>query len=856
MKRLAIIISLLICTTTSGFSPTYLSFNTGQISPLMEARIDFAKYRSSARTVENMLVTTQGPVFRRPGTKYIATQQDSTAIGRVISYEHSVDDAYVLLLEDQAMRFFRDGGQILNSVGTEILTGGSKPGTANLVVHWLLNDDEGTAVLDDNGGTHDATASTDTATLNVVGKVGTGAFDLDGQYTVALATHNDFIFTDGANDSAFSLACWAYVTEVNKDQVLLSKWKVASEDREWRLALSPAGNLYLDMYDVSTDVNSDRVAQWKLNDDAANKTVTDAVGTHHGATQTSNTTDLTETGIINACLDLRKVGSDAVVLDADSALLSFNGTTDSAMSIAAWVYVVEVSNPQTILSKHDVTTGSLDREWRFWLDPRGLLLFRIYDESANAFQTVRTRSVISTGWHFVCATYDGSGGTSASDGMTLYIDGESATTVTQNLGTYADMEDGATKVVIGASYGASGSLTNYWEEKLDNVMLFDIELTESSVTTLYNDGAGIEDLTVAHSRVWAMSDNAITNGWHFLASTYSAPADETAAADGIILYVDGAAIDSTATNNSTYTAMQSGTASVRIGSLRNSAGSANEMFWNDKMDEVSIFSDVLTSAEIASLHSTPPYEIETPYLTADLFDLDFIKSEDVMYIVHPDYEPRQLSRSGHTLWSIDALNIGTGPFQAENEDTDLTITPAGATYTADSAITLTAASDLFQPGQIGSIWRIEQVRATSQITGTFTANGNSISTPFFSGAYGFTTSGNSGGTITLMRSTNNGASWRPALTALTNTDFDNPAEIEEDGAIYRVVMSNYGSGSPTYTITITDNANKGVVRITGVQNSTDATATVITALVDGTATSNWREGYWSDFRGWPETVTI
>jgi hypothetical protein len=91
---------------------------------------------------------------------------------------------------------------------------------------------------------------------------------------------------------------------------------------------------------------------------------------------------------------------------------------------------------------------------------------------------------------------------------------------------------------------------------------------------------------------------------------------------------------------------------------------------------------------------------------------------------------------------------------------------------------------------------------------------------------------------------------------LTNIDFDNPAETEEDGAIYRVVMSNYSSGTPTYTITITDNTNKGVVRITGVASSTVATALVLTDLVNTDATTTWREGYWSDFRGWPLTVAF
>lgn len=72
MKKLAIIISLLILTTTSGFSPTQNSFSGGQVSPLFETRIDYLGYSFSCRTVENMFVTVLGPVERRPGTKFIS----------------------------------------------------------------------------------------------------------------------------------------------------------------------------------------------------------------------------------------------------------------------------------------------------------------------------------------------------------------------------------------------------------------------------------------------------------------------------------------------------------------------------------------------------------------------------------------------------------------------------------------------------------------------------------------------------------------------------------------------------------------------------------------------------------------
>ena len=89
------------------FSPAIVSFTTGQVSPRLEARANFAKYKSSCRTLENMLVHTQGPVSRRPGTRYIADANDSTSIVRLIPFERSTDDSYVLSLEDGTMGFFR-----------------------------------------------------------------------------------------------------------------------------------------------------------------------------------------------------------------------------------------------------------------------------------------------------------------------------------------------------------------------------------------------------------------------------------------------------------------------------------------------------------------------------------------------------------------------------------------------------------------------------------------------------------------------------------------------------------------------------------------------------------------------------
>lgn len=53
------------------------------------------------------------------------------------------------------------------------------------------------------------------------------------------------------------------------------------------------------------------------------------------------------------------------------------------------------------------------------------------------------------------------------------------------------------------------------------------------------------------------------------------------------------------------------------------------------------------------------YEIPTPYAEADLFGLHFMQTGDVLTITHPDYEPYELQRTGHTTWALIEIEFGT-----------------------------------------------------------------------------------------------------------------------------------------------------------------------------------------------------
>ncbi len=102
------------------------------------------------------------------------------------------------------------------------------------------------------------------------------------------------------------------------------------------------------------------------------------------------------------------------------------------------------------------------------------------------------------------------------------------------------------------------------------------------------------------------------------------------------------------------------------------------------------------------------YQITTEYTTAQLFDLKFAQSADVMYLCHNSHEVMKLSRTGHTSWSLDEVDFGTnGPYMDANTTTT-TLTPAssgtgtGVNITASSTTGINGGNG-FQTTDVGRI---------------------------------------------------------------------------------------------------------------------------------------------------------
>jgi len=101
------------------------------------------------------------------------------------------------------------------------------------------------------------------------------------------------------------------------------------------------------------------------------------------------------------------------------------------------------------------------------------------------------------------------------------------------------------------------------------------------------------------------------------------------------------------------------------------------------------------------------YQITSPYLTAELFELKFAQSADVMYITHPNHEVMKLSRTGHTAWTLTEVEFTDGPYLSENTTTT-TLTPAQSATGTGINITASAITGInggagFQTTDVGRI---------------------------------------------------------------------------------------------------------------------------------------------------------
>lgn len=105
------------------------NFSTGELDPLLRARVDLQQYGNALAKATNVLIQPQGGLRRRPGLKHILqlpnTSTESAGNGvRLVPFSFSVDDSYMLCFTHNRMYIIKNGvvQANINGSGNSYLT--------------------------------------------------------------------------------------------------------------------------------------------------------------------------------------------------------------------------------------------------------------------------------------------------------------------------------------------------------------------------------------------------------------------------------------------------------------------------------------------------------------------------------------------------------------------------------------------------------------------------------------------------------------------------------------------------------------------------------------------------------------
>lgn len=90
------------------------NFTSGELSPRLFGRVDLNRFFNGAGLIRNFIVHPHGGLTRRPGSYFVSEVKGSTNFTRLIPFEFSTVEAYILELGNLYVRFYANQGQILS----------------------------------------------------------------------------------------------------------------------------------------------------------------------------------------------------------------------------------------------------------------------------------------------------------------------------------------------------------------------------------------------------------------------------------------------------------------------------------------------------------------------------------------------------------------------------------------------------------------------------------------------------------------------------------------------------------------------------------------------------------------------
>lgn len=263
-----------------------------------------------------------------------------------------------------------------------------------------------------------------------------------------------------------------------------------------------------------------------------------------------------------------------------------------------------------------------------------------------------------------------------------------------------------------------------------------------------------------------------------------------------------------------------------------------------------------TLVDSIAVSASGPVVLTTPWAAADLQNVRWAQSGDVVFVCDGAHQQRRIERRGSS-WSVALYETTSGPFRGENLTTT-TLTAAALT----GSTTLTASKALFSTDHVGALFRLESLgqNVTETITAAVDTWSNTVRVTGVSTArvLAYSVTMTDSATVTLQRSLDPSGDWADVTTYTSTVSSTRNDGMDNQTWYYRIGVKAAGFDTNPVTVTLASSAGsvQGVGRVTGYTSATVVNVDVVEDFGSTAATAVWWEGQWSDYRGWPSAVTI
>ena len=623
------------------------SLNCGEVSPRALGRFDLAKYANACKTMLNFLGYQLGGASFRPGTRFVGETRYSAKKSRLISFQYSASQDYVIEAGDAYMRFYANDASVIVTTAWDSYT--------KFLTHADGTDGD-TTVIDEIGKTVTNTETYDSYTKFMCHFDGTNTTFVDqidnvnhaitpngnitqtnaqskfGGKSAVSAGPGDYISILDSDDWSFgtgdfTVDCWVRFTDLTGTQGII--YQYTNANNWWRLKTDGSTDHKLGIYFIIGGVvkgNYTMTNAWSgIAIDTWYHLVFERYGTGAKIFINGVSQPLTET-VAFGTNDVGNISSPLIVGDQ---LLGYIDELRISKGIARWTAnftapVQPYGQVRISTTQKKFGTGSL-----------------LFDGSGSYLSLAD-----SADWDFGTGDF------------------------TIDFWVYFNTLD--QQIFCGQFENAQ----NFWE-------LF--KTANNRLIMSFFKG------NVDKGSYEATWTGVAIHTWYHLAFERTSTTAK--------IFINGIS-QTLVDEGTTFGTNDVGdiASTLFVGQLN----SANYM--NGYIDELRISKGVARwtadfTAPTAPYAKLPVFDISAPYAVADIGGLQWAQQADTMYVVHPLYPPYKLVRIGAALFTITKAPLVRGPFL----DSNITATTIAPNKNTGNDCTLTATTAIFDAKHGGSI---------------------------------------------------------------------------------------------------------------------------------------------------------